>query len=202
MFVNSDSFRRVELEQGTLEWLAWRKQGITATDASIIMGRNQYTSIEELWQKKISDDLLISEQNEAMFNGSRNEDKARKLYINTYQEHIEPACIESVALPYMRASLDGINSDGSRIVEIKCPSHFGTAKRNKTRVTDEYYAQIQHQLYISGAETCVFFSYFRGDDSSIIVYPDHTYIKELLDRCDYFYQHLEAKIEPDFSFFS
>lgn len=32
--------KEIKLEQGTPEWLAWRRTVITATDASIILGNN------------------------------------------------------------------------------------------------------------------------------------------------------------------
>ena len=37
--------RIVNLEQGTKEWLEWRRQGITATESSVILGLSPYKTV-------------------------------------------------------------------------------------------------------------------------------------------------------------
>ena len=43
----------IELEQGSPEWLSWRRTVITATDASVIMGNNPWETPYSCWQRKL-----------------------------------------------------------------------------------------------------------------------------------------------------
>lgn len=47
--------RRVGVKPGTPEWLAWRAQGITATDTAAILGLSPWTSAYNLWWQKRAD---------------------------------------------------------------------------------------------------------------------------------------------------
>ena len=62
--------KTIELEQGSNEWLSWRRTVITATDCSCIMGNNPWTTEYKCWQRKLE---LIPEQtsNYAMERGKR-----------------------------------------------------------------------------------------------------------------------------------
>ncbi len=42
----------VDLTQGDDAWLAWRKGGITATDAAILLDRSPYKTRWRLWAEK------------------------------------------------------------------------------------------------------------------------------------------------------
>lgn len=57
-------------------------------------------------------------------------------------------------------SLDGSCDDFTGIIEIKCPdhsAHFEALKTNK--VPSHYFKQVQHALYVTGAEWCDWLSY-------------------------------------------
>ena len=46
-------YKEIDLEQGSDAWLNWRNDGIGASDASTIMGENQFKSADEmLYEKK------------------------------------------------------------------------------------------------------------------------------------------------------
>jgi putative phage-type endonuclease len=45
--------KMIEVEQGTKEWLLWRKTVITATDCPAIMGSSPWVTIYKCWQKKL-----------------------------------------------------------------------------------------------------------------------------------------------------
>ena len=42
----------VNLSQRSPEWLAWRSQGVTASEAAAIVGRSPYKTLWRLWAEK------------------------------------------------------------------------------------------------------------------------------------------------------
>ena len=43
----------VNVSQGSAAWLKWRQQGITATDAVVLLGLSPYKSVWRLWAEKV-----------------------------------------------------------------------------------------------------------------------------------------------------
>ncbi len=43
----------IDLEQGTPEWLEWRKNGIGSSDIATIMGANPYQTPYQLWEENL-----------------------------------------------------------------------------------------------------------------------------------------------------
>src|ERR1700743_3251665 len=109
----------IELEQGSQEWLSWRKTVITATDCSSIMGNNPWTTAYKCWQRKVG---LIEENksNEAMERGKRLEPEARSQFTQQYGIDMTPVVVESTEYDFLGASLDGISIMGNYLLEIKC----------------------------------------------------------------------------------
>jgi len=81
---------------------------------------------------------------------------------------MEPLCLVHQEFEWMRASLDGLSFDGSTLVEIKCPlSLRDRAAAQEGRIPSQYYAQLQHQLEVSGAQQAHYWS-FHGTDGILI----------------------------------
>ncbi len=108
----------LDLEQGSPEWLEWRKGIITATDAPKILGNSPYGTSNKCWQNKLG---LIPEQksNSAMERGKRDEPIARAMFEKHYKMKMNPCCIESEKYNFLGASLDGLSECGKYILEIK-----------------------------------------------------------------------------------
>ena len=109
----------IEFEQGTQEWLDWRKEGIGASDAPIIMDENPWKSVTDLVKDKRGAETKIF-LNAAMRRGIALEPSARAAYIEETGVRVKPACLQSTEYDWMRASVDGIGADGIPVVEIKC----------------------------------------------------------------------------------
>lgn len=206
-------FDIIELEQGTKEWLDWRMGGITATDASIINGSNKYQSIDDLFRLKTFKKSHEFIENDATRQGSALEPLVRDLTNKHFAEVFQPICVQSKKNPFLLASLDGISYDKKILLEIKCPSHFYTHKKNSTcfngwdtekdcdlivpDIPEYYYTQVQHQLMITGAEQCVFASYLEGDLKFNFIYPDEKYQKSLYKQCLKFWKKVQATRRKD-----
>ena len=116
--------KRVELEQGTPAWLAWRSSRWMASEAAIVMAAapSWYTNRtwEELRIAKVGLAPEPSEYVQAMFqHGHDHEERARNWASQGTGYQFEPACIEGDRGKFA-ASLDGIAEGEWAWLEIKC----------------------------------------------------------------------------------
>lgn len=147
--------RIVNLEQGTKEWLEWRRQGLTATESSVILGLSPYKTVWRLWLEKLQKALPPDLSNNPLVRyGKETEAIARSLFEFEFGEVLFPTCAEYDENPIFRASFDGLTSDGSP-VEFKCPgSSVLEEVKNlgfESEAAKHYSVQVQHQLLVSGS---------------------------------------------------
>jgi len=150
----------LDLEQGSDAWHAWRATRRMASESSALLRLSPWAPRTPLQLFEVKSGLTHIEQNPAMLHGIVNEGRARELY-ERCGEMMIPHCIERDGYG---ASLDGISEDGRHILEIKCPvkgsaSNLWKAGGAKPAIPEHYRAQVQHQLMVSGAESCEFLIY-------------------------------------------
>jgi putative phage-type endonuclease len=124
-----------------------------------------------------------------MVRGKALEPEARKRYELKVGIRVIPACLQSLRYDWLRASVDGLATDGSTIVEIKC----GDSVYNKTSryraVPDYYYGQLQHILLITNIQSIDFWCYLPGQpEIHLRIARDDSYIKRLHDAEYAFWQ--------------
>lgn len=183
------------LKQGTEEWKDLRKTKITGTDAGIILGVNPYCTPLMLWKRKLGfmDD---QKDNDAMRKGRELEPIAR----SKYEEENSILMFPEVVFKedWLMASLDGIDSDREIVLEIK--TGYQTYKDAlNNHIPLHYYAQIQHNLNVSGAEICHYYVYKDGEGILMKIHPDEYYLKVLIEKEKEFYNQLVNKEAPDIS---
>jgi putative phage-type endonuclease len=167
----------INVEQGSKEWLEWRKSVITATDCPAIMGSSPWKTQYKCWQLKKG---LIEEDkpNKAMEEGIRREPESRALFIKETGINMTPVVVESNEFNFLGASLDGISDCGKIILEIKCGGEKLTSMASHGIIPDYYLDQMQHQLLVTGAEKCIYDVYGKRID----VYPDPEFRDRFLPR--------------------
>lgn len=191
------------LEQNTPEWQQWRMSGIGGSDAAILKLGNLYGKTPHtLWLDKrgqIGEYNRTEAAEENLERGKELEPKAREYFIKHTGIYVEPVLMQSTKYPFMLASLDGITPDLSVGVEIKAPGEKVFKELFLKGVPDYYYAQIQHQIAVTGARRFYFFAY--NEDIAPHVYlqevmPDYSYIEELIRLEQEFWRHVEFNIPP------
>ena len=182
------SYKIIELEQGSPEWLSYRRTKITATDTAKIMNLSPFCTPLQLWEEKLG--LRESTPiNDKMREGSLMEEQARDFLNSLSETNFKPIVLESIDFPFMMASLDGMNSVGD-IVEIKCgKKSYEDLKEGK--IPDYYYAQIQKQIYVSNSICCKYFCY-RSENEHMynIINRDDAFIEKMIEAEKQFYQCL------------
>ena len=183
------SYRRVELLQGSDKWLAWRRNGIGASDAPAIMSENPFKSRSRLINEKVNNPKV--RLNDKMKEGTALEPEARKSFENQLGVDVAPVCLESTKFPWLKASLDGLSADGLVAVEIKCGESAYQHVDKYGTVPRYYYGQVQHILAITGLSIIHFWNYRRQRRPlRLAVKRDHEYIFRLLSAEEEFWNEL------------
>ncbi len=181
----------VNLIQGSQDWLEWREDRITASDAAIILRLNKYTSPIKLWEEKMR--LIPSKiPNDHMLRGQLLEPIARQLFIQETGLFVEPTVAQHSDLFWMGASLDGIDKSKTLIVEIKCPMIGGyTNSLMFGEIPPMYKAQMQHQLCVTGAHMCFYVTYNEQHEQKINIIEvarDESFIQHMVASEQAFYK--------------
>lgn len=193
----------MDLEQNTNAWLEHRRKGLGASDIPVIMGISPWNTPYALWEEKTG--LVIPDQESKKFiteKGHRLEPKARSLYEVETGFEIPPKLVQREDNPIFKASLDGYNPVQKKIAEIK---FVGAGEKWEMAVNgqipDYYYAQMQWQLFVSGAETNDYVAFNEKDFKIIIitVEPDIKMIKRQVMLAEKFWKLVRDKKEPKLS---
>jgi putative phage-type endonuclease len=192
----------IEQKQNSKSWRAWRDTGIGASDAPIIMEESPYGTAFQLWAQKCG----LMERPEpnvytlkAMERGHKLEPEARALYEQQVGAKFSPICIEHDEYPYLRASLDGYNSDLQYGIEIKAASKADHAGACNSKVPAKYRAQIQMQMLIAGAPKWMYVSYHPDEAQQLAVVEvaaDELYQLNLETQAKAFWKHVQERTPP------
>ena len=192
----------INLDQRTDAWKAWRNQGITATDSTVILGASPYKTPWRLWAEKVGKILPPDlSKNPNVQRGVALEDEARLLFQNKHLTCVMPACAECDVDPIFRASFDGL-TPLNEPVEFKCPGEkVLTEVRTeglKAKTVQMYSVQVQHQMLVSGSNRgwLVFYDSTTKELIEFEIQRDETIIKRLLAEGRKFYESVTKKIEP------
>lgn len=143
------------LVPGTSEWLAVRAQHFCASDASAAMGISKYKTRAAFLREKATGYVPeVDAGTQRRYDGGHAaESLARVLVEQDLDEELYP-CVGSLEVDGMQllASFDGINMLGDIVWETK---QHNAALADAVRAGDvepHYWAQMEHQLLVSGAE--------------------------------------------------
>lgn len=188
------TYVEIPLEQGSPEWLDFRRRHRMASETPAILGVSPYATIAQVRDSKRG---VVGVQTEAMRFGVIHEPKARELYSTIFNEPMRPVVIKSGDYG---ASLDGISIDEETILEIKCPfrspqdsARWIEAKNNSTIPHD--YAQIQHQLMVSEALKAHLFIFdaFKLEHIHVEVLPDPAFWEKIHSAWEEFWPQITQR---------
>jgi putative phage-type endonuclease len=192
----------VELEQGSNEWLAYRKKGIGASEISAIMGISPWTTPYQKWEEKVYGNTV--QLNASMRRGMEKEEEARQYFQYKNSCLVEPKVVQHEKYPWLFASLDGIDMMGDIVLEIKWANKKVHELAEKGIVIDYYFCQCQAQMACTGVREMWFLSCYennnvRGGADFILVNikRDDLFIEKMIEICsDFYYNHMIKHIPP------
>ena len=196
--------KTIDLEQNTPDWLEFRRNKIGASDAPIILGKSPFKTAHKLYTEKHEANPQI--QSEAMKRGHDLEPIARAafnesapLFYNIPDIYVTPLVVQSDAYEWMIASLDGIDIINRILVEIKCPGEKDHRCALNGTIPGHYYAQLQHQMYVTDYDEMCYFSYRDGSYIILTCKRDDEFIKQMIVEEKKFMACLETSTPPQLS---
>ncbi|MDD3884524.1 MAG: YqaJ viral recombinase family protein [Gallionella sp.] len=145
----------MNLVQGSPEWRAHRATALNASDAPAMLGISPYKTRSALLAEKHTG--IAPEADDATqrrFNdGHRFEALARPLAESIIKDELSP--VTGIEGKYS-ASFDGITFDGDVIFEHKTLNNDLRGIEHADDLPEQYRAQMEHQLMVSGAQRCLF----------------------------------------------
>lgn len=189
----------IRLKQNSPQWKEWRKNGLGASDAPIIMEKSPWLTPYQLYLEKTTDQSFFQE-NRATQKGRSLEEKARKSAEEKLNQIFTPKCYQHQKYPWMFASLDGISMDGE-VLEIKCPYKPEDPKSDhqlalQGKIPEKYYPQLQHQLEVAGVKKGYYYS-FDGENGELVPFErDEDFIKELIEKEKVFWDCIKKLTPP------
>lgn len=160
--------------QGSAEWLAFRRQHITATMAPILMERSKWSTPRDLFLE-IAGLVPPKEQNSAMKRGLELEPVARDLFNQQYQANAVPVVMVSDKFSWMAASLDGWDEEKKLLIEIKAAGLEDHRLARQGIIPAHYTDQLLHQMLVSGVEKCYYVSYRPGNLKQDLIVIEHQF---------------------------
>lgn len=192
----------VNFTQEGSEWLHWRKQGIGATDISVIMGSNPYSTPLQIWEMKCGfrDE---PELNHAMAHGKTYEPIAREWMNQQHQLFLKAICVEDAEEPLFRASLDGYDFQTDTLVEIKCPITESVLEKARMQqaIPEYWYDQMQWQIMIAQPKRAIMalWDYRHEQCITIDMFGITNRIKKMREKAKEFWHYVQIGKEPPVS---
>ena len=188
--------KRIELEQGGQEWLEWRRGKRMASETAAVMGISPYSSPAQVRKEKQGRGKTFV--TDAMQRGHDEEPFARAAYEEVSGLLYQPAVFEDGEYG---ASVDGITMEGDQLLEIKTPAKGQQSDRWKEvsegAINDYDYAQVQHQMMVTGAADCVFLVWDGKEYVSVVVPRDPEFFDRIREAWDEFWPTVAERDDSD-----
>jgi len=189
---------RLELVQGSAEWLAARADGIGSSDMPVIAGESPYRSPLELWAEKtgkVGPAEIEPATRKLMDIGKRMEPVLLDLYEaeTGRKARRAPRMLAHPEIPWARASLDA-EAPVRRIVEAK----WTHARRwsQGDPVPADVLIQVQWQMFVTGRRVVDVVALVGPELRIVEIGRDEAMIDDLLFLAADFWQHVQDGTPP------
>ena len=184
-------------EQGTDKWLAWRKQGITATEAASIMYPSKWGSPLSIYTDKLGLTNKSQDDSEGFMEwGHRIEDLLVSKFMEQHTDFRDCTQGRLYQRDWAKCSLDAqaFDADGEPcIIECKTGQH----EDKWDPIPERYYAQVQWQMYVTGIRKAYFSVLIQGHIwfERVVEYCPE-YVSKLLNKCFYVWDCVQRREAP------
>ena len=205
--VFSSSGKEVSVAQRSEEWLTWRREGITATEAVVIAkGEHFGKNISTLFDEKAGNIKTKNFSNQYIQRGVVFEESVLQ-FVSTHRQVSvkKAACYQNQVLPLLRCSLDGeCIVDGKNFdLEVKCLSEKVFNELQKHGINSDtyrkYWIQIQYQLLVTGYKNALLCCALVDDTrmyryQEFLIERDEEFLKKLLEKVIIFWLKVASYI--------
>jgi putative phage-type endonuclease len=186
-----------DIVQGSVAWHEFRKCGVGASEVAAILQICPYSTPHDVWLSKTGRSKFV-ESGFAMSRGTELESKIRARFELISLDNFTPQVGIHPTYQMVRASFDGVSDDGKSLLEIKCTSEETFKSVKSGKVPEHYYAQVQAQLVVSGADKCFFFVFNEKlqDHALVEVLPDLELQGRIVAAVLEFWELVKSKTPP------
>lgn len=137
-----------------LEWLKERQCGIGGSDVGAILGVNKYKTPFEVYLEKIEPIEEVKEQFESAYWGDQLEEIVAKEFEKRTGKKVrrDRKHYKHKDYPFMVANIDRRVVGENAILECKTANQYLTNEWQEDEVPASYLLQVQHYLFVTGAE--------------------------------------------------
>lgn len=140
--------KTIALEQGSTEWLEFRKNGIGASEIASVAGiKGAFQKRLETLAEKLGSRRELSDFERRIFSDGHAWEIAVRDAINQEGFNFRPAVVVSDYNDRFFASLDGLDAAREMILEIKSVTTETKFNQYRQEIPSHYMAQVQWQLY-------------------------------------------------------
>ncbi len=193
------SYTILDLEQGSQEWLEARFQYITASQVPVILGLSPYQTPIELFEEKLMK-VVNPPPGEKQFifdMGHKIERMARDWANRELKRDFKPMVLVSDKLPELMASLDGFCVESNDILEVKYVGKEKLAEISRGDIPAHHGAQVQAQLLVSGASSCIYFASNGTDSVMQNILPDYSEFESIAEEVKRFAKRIKDGNAPE-----
>jgi len=142
----------VKLEQGSQQWLEFRRNGVGASDIASIAGiEGAFQKRKDVMAEKLGRERKLTEYQEQIFRaGHEWEQVVRAAFLREQGFKWEQAVATHIHNDRFFASLDGLDLKRGTILEVKSVVNRAKFEQCKAQTPPHYLAQVQWQLYCTG----------------------------------------------------
>ena len=185
----------VILEQRSQEWLNWRKDGITATEAVIVARGEHFGKTEaDLFNEKVGLVQPKVVSNKYIQRGVLYEDSVLSFFAANRNVSVKQSgCYQNKVLPFLKCSLDGecVLNGKSTDLEVKCLAEKSfkelLEQGTSSEIYRKYWVQIQYQMLVTGYRQAFLCCALVDDDGmkkyqEFFIQRDENYLRTLLSK--------------------
>lgn len=191
---------KIEIEQNTPEWEAWRSDKLGASEVPAMMGESSYKNRAKLLElKKTGKKEEFNDFTLRLFkDGHVFEEMMRPIISMEYELDLEKACYEDARTGFISASYDGLDEAQNIGWECKHSKKEMEFIKAKGVPSLNYYGQVQAQIYVKDLDQVIFTAGQTAENRhSIEVLPDLDYQKRFLNEAIKFREQWKSeKIAP------
>jgi len=190
----------------TAKQLDARKQGIGASEASIVMGASKFKTPYQLWREKTGKDIVPELDTPEIIWGHLLEDAIGKRYcmLKDVKVQRDNRSLKHKDYPHILCHLDRRIVRQEKFIEIKTANWFAFNSENwgeeeSDNVPEEYVWQVQQQLAITGYQEADLVVFPKGsrDIKIYTIKRDEELISILIERINHFWNyHVLQDIAP------
>jgi len=190
--------KRVNVEQGSSDWIDLRRKHLGASDVSCVLELSPWKTPYQLWEEKTGrGDVDISDKKKLFAIGHEKEAIARTTYESKVGYKMNPAVIKNPKYNFFLASLDGFNEEQSDLIEVK---YMGADKLNDLSngiIPNYYYTQLQMQMLMTGLDEMKLIGVGANNEMIVqIVQFNGSMANQMVSKCLEFWDFVKKDSPP------